>query len=344
MNYNPKSTLSFYNSTPQVQLHCFSNVAVPTFAANCASYKEAQKSTLPERDAITFYALNHLSAIIRRNFTTHEELPMWAQNVMERYQLELRTQGQRMLNYMALITTREARHCHNNKSYVGPHLEKFGQEVVDFKKILAGSGSEGAVVKFLETPPQTTMGNFFNSLVFTFYKGGFGGQFGGKPWGMIADTLASFIDGKTSLEMMLDTAYTLAHNNGPMFNKGMMYQHYTNDIYKVLDVQRAGQIPELVLDKTLNHLSSGVYDIVAQVRDVYPNEFGSEVDWNKVVAATAGMPNAKPYYDEIKAMKVATPPPPPKPKLYKGFPIIGEFKVFPSQTVDIYSRMTDLPN
>jgi len=83
-------------------------------------------------------------------------------------------------------------------------------------------------------------------------------------------------------EMMIDTAYTLAHNNGPMFNKGMLYDHYGNDFKKILDVQRSGQIPEFILEggaKFLTPLQSSVFN---DALTALKGEFGNYVDWYQV--------------------------------------------------------------
>jgi hypothetical protein len=48
--------------------------------------------------------------------------------------------------------------------------------------------------------------------------------------------------------MFVDISWALAHNGGPIFNKGMFFSHPSNpDLYKVLDVQRAGLMPGFVL-------------------------------------------------------------------------------------------------
>jgi hypothetical protein len=39
-------------------------------------------------------------------------------------------------------------------------------------------------------------------------------------WGNIADTLRHLVTGELSPEMFCDLGFALAHNNGPIFNKG----------------------------------------------------------------------------------------------------------------------------
>ncbi len=71
-------------------------------------------------------------------------------------------------------------------------------------------------------------------------------SYGGPKWGEVADCLRSYVTGQTSAEALLDTAFTLAHNNGPVFNKGYIYKHHTNRLIQILDIQAKGQIPQWV--------------------------------------------------------------------------------------------------
>jgi len=112
-------------------------------------------------------------------------------------------------------------------------------------------------------------------------------SYGGKPWGHIADTLKKLVLGETSPEMFTDTAWTLAHNNGPMFNKGMLYKQYTQSLYKILDVQRSGQIPQLVREGGVDGITSVVKNVYENCAKVFPEEFSGHVDWFKVEALGA---------------------------------------------------------
>jgi hypothetical protein len=340
MNYEAPKTLAFYNNCPQVKLWDFKHIPVPQFAINCRDYRTTYTENkavlaLPDQDALEFYALNHLSAIVRKNFTLHEILPTWATEVMNQYQQVLRVQGRRMLNYMTLITTRESRHAKSKGSSASDLLSKFGKEWVDFNNLIKDGGSTDAVEKFVTMPPQMGLGTYVDGLVYCFYNGGFGGGFGGKPWGLIAKTLGDFINGHTSMEMLLDTAYTLAHNNGPMFNKGMMYRMYTPEIYRILDVQRSGQIPELVLSGYSPEICKDVKPLIEQVVGLFPNEFNDEVNWQQV----EDLGSLHKYPGEKKKMKKKVPP---KPKLVDGKVIIGQFEVLPGCSVDIIQRNAGL--
>jgi hypothetical protein len=128
-------------------------------------------------------------------------------------------------------------------------------------------------------------------LVEVFHTGKFSGGFGGEAWGAIADVLNDYVHGKLTAEMMLDTAFTLCHNNGPIFNKGMLYDGYTSDIYTILDVQRSGQVPQLVYSCDVIQVNTEA------VQEVWKTCYGAlgdkllenthYVDWFKVEALGA---------------------------------------------------------
>ncbi len=304
MKYEAKNTLAYYDSAPQTKLIDLSGVPVPQSAINCQQFLNNVNFVKPEREAVEFYLLNHLVMIVRRKFTKHQQLPEWAAYVMDCYERCLIKQGRRMLTYLMLITTREARHASIGSELNKELTKTYGPNLLKFWQTIKGNGSDGAAQKFMSAPPEMAMGPYFNALAYIFFKAVFSSNYGGKPWGNIATTLAQFLDGKTSMEMMLDTAYTLAHNGGPIFNKGMCYDTYTNDwLYKILDVQRAGQIPELaVTEFGENYMTQELKRALKYVKDVAPEEFKPEVDWYRVEEL-----GSKQKYPKEKAKMVVKP-------------------------------------
>lgn len=334
MKYEIPETRAYYESAPQVKPLSHSHVSVNSVAINCTEYKNTCISENPDQEALEFYALNHLAAVVRKNFTLHEKLPTWAVQVMDAYLDCLVRQGERLFFYTLLVTTRESRHIKNSSSgaFKPQFVELFGTACHDFNSLIKGSSSTDAVSKFLASPPDAALGCYVNSLAHIFGYGSFSGGYGGVPWANIAKTIASFVEGKTSLEMMVDTAYTLAHNNGPMFNKGMMYSMYSSLIYKVLDVQRSGQIPELVLSGDIKKVNNNLTLLCGVVKEKYPTEIGDYVDWHKVEA----LGSLHQYPSEKSKQKKVSPPPPPKS--VDGHKITGKWEVFPHQSVDVYKR------
>ena len=252
-----------------------------------SKFLDADKNpgTIPEREALWFYAMNHGMALIRSKRAPLEPLDEWEQGFVTAYHENLGPKAVRAFYYLLLICTRESRH---NKS-IGkdmPTIEKqFGAAVAGFLKSVNG-GETGIHKALLESPPATTIGNYVECLRWQFYHSKWNGGYGGKAWGKVTDCLASFVKGEFTAEMMLDTVWTLSHNNGPIFNKSVLYAHYdAANLLRVLDVQRSGQVPEAIVhDKVIHNYSESALTLwMIQLSERFP-EIGAYVDWFKVEA------------------------------------------------------------
>lgn len=224
-----------------------SNSIVPQTVKRLKEYNGSPQD-MPEVSALEFYYLNHAMAELGNRKSGLSKLNEAEMALSSLYADVVQSTGTRLFYYLLLICTREARHEKQAKTTpfwlsVG---SSYGNAIVDFMGNISGVGSTTAVEKFKLAPPAVKLGPYTAALCHIFYKGDFHSSYGGQPWGDIANCLASFVHGKTSLEAMIDTAFTLCHNNGPIFNKGMYFQNYTSYLYKILDVQRSGQIPQLV--------------------------------------------------------------------------------------------------
>jgi hypothetical protein len=307
VRYIPDTTLAHYNAMPQSKLLDLSAIDCNLFGTNIKAYRSGQGPEAlneyaedgkhlrgPDSEAVQFYLFNHLAALIRNRYTPNEKLPGWAVEVMREYKKVVAQQGLRMGAYMALITVRESRHLHEMGEtwWKDTIVKPYGQKCRDFHGEIHGSSSTTAANALMDSAPHIAVGAFFKAIETMFFKGKFGGGYGGKPWGEITKCLTEFLHGKISQEMMIDTAYTLAHNNGPMFNKGMLYSEYTSFFRHLLDVQRSGQIPEMCLETTNSNYSSKWLTgeqkmILGKVKTAMPEEFGLYVDWYKVQKAGA---------------------------------------------------------
>lgn len=252
----------------------------------------------PEVDALMFYSLNHAVSIVRSRVGWHEPLDKY-EEILETYHRELAVRSTRMFYYLLLICTRESRHERNemgSKFWTGMK-EKHGANIASFQSNIRGKGSMEAADYFMAKPPSVAIGAYTQYLVDSFYKGSYHSAYGGKAWGAIADCLHAYVTGVYSAEMMMDTAFTLCHNNGPIFNKGMLYQTYGHDIYKILDVQRSGQIPAFINTWNSNFVHGRVKQVYKNTADIIGEDFGGYVDWYQVEALGA----LKSYKVEQKA-------------------------------------------
>lgn len=244
------------------------------------------KKEYPERDALVFYMLNHAVSVIRTKISEYEPMGDF-QPIVEAYHEQLTLRTARMFFYLLLICTRESRHVQQEPTskFMEGLRSEYGDSIADFHLIIWKTGSETAVSKLRQKPPEVSLGEYTNFLVDVFHKGSYSSGYGGAAWGEIAEVLRDFVHGTLTAEMMMDTAFTLCHNNGPIFNKGMLYHHYTDEIKMILDVQRSGQIPQLVGNKeTHSAEASDIWELYSECSKVLPDEFSGYVDWYQVEA------------------------------------------------------------
>lgn len=256
----------------------------------------------PEGEAFKFYFANHAFSVIASKFDQHEILPAGVAEVGRNYVKLGSDLVVRLAYYCLLITVREARHLHDALSLQQSLTEKCGAEAAKFVKSICGHGEDGAVGKLRKNPPNTTLGQLVRAIERVFGEGGFSGGYGGEPWRVVADTLLKLVEGKITPEMFADTAFTLAHNNGPIFNKGMLYSGYDHFLYKLLDVQRSGQIPQLYeeLGSHKKILTAETVDFITQARRVFPSDMTGNVDWFKVEALGALRRYPKEKEEQVK--------------------------------------------
>lgn len=344
MKYLPANTLAYYQAAPQFKPQVLTHVPVARLAKATQIYRQGHTTEVPPtEEAARFYALNHCASIVRARFTVNEVLPAWAQAVMQVYLETTIKQSERLLHYMMCIITREARnqgHMTDLGGKVMAEIEHQSPQMREFLEQIKSTAEMQAVGWYMEQPPAVTAEQYVQAIAHLFDHGKWSSSYGGKNWGNIARTVLKVLTGVTSLETLTDTAYTLAHNGGPMFNKGMLYSssdEIKERLLMVLDVQRGGQVPELFLDQE-NWAGlvrpPGIVQIVEQVRHEVPKAIGQYVDWQKVI-------NASPVgeYDH-QLSKQQQKHPAPQVQMFMGKPAkkVGEFQVFPGQSVEVYER------
>lgn len=235
----------------------------------------------PERDAVVFYLLNHAVSLVRQNVHIHEPLGDRLP-IMDLYHEQLATRATRMFYYLLLICTRESRH---DKAGYSSSLwinlrETYGEAIYNFHGVIRSASSSAAADALRSKPPEVSIGKFTSFLSELFHKGSYSSGYGGPAWGAVADVLRDFVHGKITAEMMMDTAFTLCHNNGPIFNKGMLFEAYSHGIYKILDVQRSGQIPQMVANNETIWAKDPVVSVAwVTCHHILGKDFEGHVDW-----------------------------------------------------------------
>lgn len=293
-----KDTLAYQlGIRPAFQKLDFSHAHLPTVAQNIVKYRalsniypagmpslgyvtqEAPKGH-PEVDALVFYMMNHAVSLVRQRVHPLQPLDKYLP-IVQAHAREMAVRSSRMFFYMLLICTRESRHDHSSNGFPGCH--DFHPSIRQFHMTLKHKGSTGSAEALQTNAPSVPLGEYTKYLKTCFYKGSFSSGFGGKAWGKVADVLDDFVHGRLTAELMMDTAFTLCHNNGPIFNKGMLFETHSNDIYRILDVQRSGQIPQLVDQGGVAQAKKGIVKALwARCHSVLGSEFEGSVDYYKV--------------------------------------------------------------
>jgi hypothetical protein len=236
----------------------------------------------PETDALWFYAQQHAMGLIERSLDSDEPLGDfgWYVNM---YHEQVQLKALRMFYYLLLICTRESRHMKTGAGKVSLYAKY--PSIVDFhSNHVQDSSADASINAICQNAPDVTLGEYTSFLVNAFTMPGYNGGYGGKAWAAVARPLRDFVHGNISAEILMDTAFTLAHNNGPIFNKGMLYHTYEgNSLIKILDVQRSGQIPQLIAN---NHLT-GKFVPALMLEYVHgfsklDSGFAGSVDWKRV--------------------------------------------------------------
>lgn len=340
MKYQPQGTIRSFLTIPQVKPQDLSSLPMPLAVKPIKAYWEnpATDKASPDLEAVEFYALNHAVAKIQAAFDKDEVLPQWAQDVLSRYVEVVAAQGSRLYSYMLLIVTRETRHF--GAGMGGAWWTSMNSAYKSFHSQIKGNDSHAVAKHVVTAPPELTLGAYVSCVTDVFAKGKWGHSYGGPAWANISSTMLRMVKGETSMVGMLDTAYTLAHNGGPMFNKGMLYHGYSNEFIKILDVQCGGYMPEAILNNEFKNLAvpQTLATLIQTVNENLPGAFQAQVDWNDVEKKGA----KHSYATEKAKMKKA----PPKPVYINGQLVKakGEFHVMPGVSVTMLQRVKEATN
>jgi hypothetical protein len=252
----------------------------------------------PDQEAAEFYLGQHLFAHVDQELGRHTPLNDSQYDLLSHITNDVTLKAIRMALYILLITTREARHEGNSTKFKKWSEATGPEAMLNYKFIRTlgpdSSGASGAAAQVCTSPPLTSVGSYAVCMAQAFYQGSYGGGFGGKPWGQIADALVRLVSGDYTGVLLLDTGWTLAHNNGPMFNKGMLYEKYGSSLIRLLDVQNAGCIPDLFHDSN-GHIGDG-----------WDSPTGQE--WFKSARDLFGLPSKPLDWDEVSLAGAKTTP------------------------------------
>jgi hypothetical protein len=292
----------------------------------------------PEEEAFKFYYSNHVFSMIAAQYGPHEPLPEAVAALARSYVKLASDISVRLAYYCLLIITRESRHMHGNAAAHTKIKNKWGLPVSAFIQSIKSLGSMAAANRLRQTPPSTTLGQYVSGITDAFNSPGcWAGGYGGEKWGRVAETLRCLVYGETTPEMFADTAFTLAHNGGPIFDKSMLYHPQDRGkLYKVLDVQHEGMVLQLWNDDIA--LRPGpLSSFVAEAKALFPKGTAGYVDWFKVAASSAK--HARLYAKEKQEQIAKHGPSPLATAIDKAE--AQKFYVSPNEFVTIVERLKE---
>lgn len=261
----------------------------------------------PEGDALDFYLSNHVVGLILAKNNVSTTLGRTEQHLLERYVERQSRSTLRAFAYLLLICSREMRHCHNS-SATKCKITKDEKKVYDYMTETLMHHHGTAIAQTIWSGEVGfDLGVWSSVLEKVFRFGGFPGGYGGPNWADVALPLREYVHGVYTAEMMIDVVWTLCHNHGPIFNKGMFYHCHTHELLRILDVQRAGQVPQFKWEWEGGGMIGLWYgEFLAAAIDVFP-ELCEEPDftlikstalhpalWSDVKYKTPGLKTVKP--------------------------------------------------
>lgn len=283
--------LEDYLSKPMFQKIDNSTVPVSEVAEALKAYlSETKNKVLADTEAVQFYLLTHAYQLLRARKQT---LPLTA---LEREFMEVHLDcsgkiAQRAFYYTYIVCCREMRHhsvAKASKGYYKILEESVGVDGTDLIKKIGTLESSGVFDEIRNYQGKASIGSIVTALRKTFTELYWKNGYGGVAWGAVAQCLEDFTFGRASPELFVDMVWTLCHNNGPIFNKPYLYSGYKKSLINILDVQRAGLIPQLLWDFKQGHKyitygvqeSIALYDKILKCLD-YPGLRG-HIDWGVV--------------------------------------------------------------
>jgi hypothetical protein len=240
-----KNSLMYHKNRPLLVPQDFSQIPVPLIGQRITSYNKAMNPVHPESEALSFYLLNHAFAELCTRYDPQEPMPDNADELANLYITTGNDIALRATYYVLSIITREARHVEDSCGSGIKQLakDKYGPVFGKFLDLITGVSESKAVLYMLEGKCDMPLGKYCEGMAFIFNEGDWSSAYGGKNWGNVAEQLRKAVCGEVSMEAFTDIVWTLRHNGGPIFNKGMQY-HNDNEEVLEQDSGRAALWPD----------------------------------------------------------------------------------------------------
>lgn len=258
----------------------------------------------PEKIALKFYLLEHAVAAVRQRLNPGQALTAQERALLEEYNGFAMQAAARAIHYVFLICCRESRHIKDNVTDFCAQTLPLPLRLPEGAKLLKGfpdHADANSVYQVMRThcPKDRTLGQITRFLVGAFFCGKYSSSFGGPKWGGVASCLNEYVQGRITAAMFLDTVWTLEHNTSNIFNKGMLFECVGGAMTSILDAQRIGAIPNMIVTNgaggdnhgyyyTASHIDKALRETCERLAWVAPefSKTAEKVDWAKAKAAS----------------------------------------------------------
>jgi hypothetical protein len=227
----------------------------------------------PEKDIIAFYLGVHVLGVVEQKFGVDVELPDDVAELVTFHHNAMEEVFFRIFTYIMLISVGESRHGHIGGKQSAVE-NQFGEDVWQFAKGIAGKNRSGSRHAFLQEDRDLL--TFAKYCDWMFIECFGGGSYGGPKWQNISKKVTQVLTGEISPFTMVDVAWALVHNTGSIFNKNTIYTSESSSagLTQLLDMQRGGAIPALIMHHSTYKITTAYFQVDAQ----HSNHFVKQVE------------------------------------------------------------------
>ena len=241
-------------------------------------------------DILTFYLAETGMALLQGSVSPKQELNPEQLKVAKMYMDVCSEVGPPMFYYLMHICIRENRHADTQCATSAKNNMTLTPTAINFMSKVRSIGDRTEIRLYVDNEsyhyntPDICFGELSDAVWGYFYHGLWvGGGFGGKKWAAVAKILQQFIHGKINTGLMIDQSANAAHNNGPIFNKHLVYANPSkNDLYRILDVQRAGEILPYVKSRHCKLVKEYHIDMLQVITGAVVENSSDTVNWEEV--------------------------------------------------------------
>jgi hypothetical protein len=300
MYAQPLNTVRAQRSRPLLTCRDISGNDMSRFYDQLLDYFDtANKTKVSIGDtAVQFYLLNHGIALLDNSANLDQPLDKQQSDLYSLYHAHVGKIGVRMVYDIVFMLSAMASTTHPDGYHLDVIESSYGTGCRDFiQKLTAQTGHvsfwtpdysklKPILVKARDHAKGLKLGDTIRALGYILDVRQKELSYG-PLWRDIARMASSFFEGHKSLETTIDTAFTFCHCNGSFFEKGKLFTAVGNDLFKALDVQRSGQIPQFVQEKK-NSLTThaATQKLHGQFAAAFPEVFKAPVDWKIVKEVT----------------------------------------------------------